>query len=185
MIQNCRPETGGGPIRKVIIFRLKPRTTLSRTGQGQIKKAKLDDIQEVPVESCNTEKAVVEPSREPYESERVEAKLVQKFIAWSRRTGREYKRFRIVPRGEGKPIFSDLYSKETNQLIEAKGSVSRDAIGMAIGQLFDYRRFAPPKTELTILVPECPRSDLVELIESAGIGMIHEMNGDFVVTPKK
>jgi hypothetical protein len=179
------PETGGGPIRRVIIFRLKPVAAVSRAGQGHVKKAKVDSIEEVPVESCNTEKAVVEPSREPYESERVEAKLVQKFIAWSRSAGHEYKRFKVVPRGEGKPIFSDLYSKQTNQLIEAKGSVSRDAIRMAIGQLFDYKRFAPGKTDLTILLPEYPRPDLVELIKSARIGIIHEKNGDFVVTPRK
>lgn len=47
------------------------------------------------------------------------------------------------------------------------------------------RRFAPMKTALTILLPECPRPDLVELIESAGITMIHKKNGDFVVAPKK
>ena len=82
-------------------------------------------------------------------------------------------------------MFSDLYNKETNQLIEAKGSVSRDAIRMAIGQLFDYRRFAPGKTDLTILLPEYPRPDLVELIESAGISIIHEKNGDFVVSPRE
>jgi hypothetical protein len=179
------PETGGGPIRRVIIFRLRPVADVLQKPQGQVKKAKVDSIQEVPVESCNTEKAVVEPSRELYESERVEAKLVQKFITWSRRAGREYKRFRIVPRGEAKPIFSDLYCKENNQLIEAKGSVSRDAIRMAIGQLFDYRRFAPAKTGLTILLPECPRPDLVQLIESAGVSMIHEKDGEFVAEGEK
>jgi hypothetical protein len=63
--------------------------------------------------------------------------LIQNFIGWSRRADHEYTRFKIVPKGEAKPIFSDLYSKETNQLIEAKGSVSRDAIRMAIGQIFD------------------------------------------------
>ena len=91
---------------------------------------------EVTVESSNTEKAVVEPSREPYEAERKEAKLIADFIAWSRRAGREFKRLKIVPKGEAKPIFSDLYSKKGRQLIEAKGSVSRDAIRMAIGQIF-------------------------------------------------
>ena len=56
---------------------------------------------------------------------------------------------------------------------------------MAIGQLFDYRRYAPPKTDLTILLPEYPRPDLIEFIESAGIRMIHERSGHFVVAPKK
>jgi hypothetical protein len=56
---------------------------------------------------------------------------------------------------------------------------------MAIGQLFDYRRFAPGKTDLAILLPEYPRADLVELIESAGIAIIHEKDGDFVTAPRK
>src|SRR5205814_3400362 len=175
------PETGGGAIRRVLIFRLKPIGDLAPKAAGNLRKVKTASVEEVPVESSNTEKAVVEPSRESYEAERKESKLIQDFIGWSRRAGHEYTRFRIVPKGEAKPIFSDLYSKETNQLIEAKGSVSRDAIRMAIGQLFDYRRFAPARTDLTILLPECPRPDLAELIRSVGISIIHEKNDDFVV----
>jgi len=179
------PETGGGPIRRVLIFRLKPVGRVARKGAGLAKKAEVDSVEEVPIESSNTERAVVEPSREPYESERKEARLVKKFIVWSRRAGREYKRFKIVPCGEAKPIFSDLYNKDANQLIEAKGSVSRDAIRMAIGQLFDYKRFASAKANLAILLPERPRPDLIELIESAGISMIYQSENDFVMSPSR
>jgi hypothetical protein len=178
------PETGGGAIRRVLIFRLKPVGELAAKTAGPLRKAKTASVEEVPIESSNTEKAVVEPSRQSYEAERKEAKLVQDFIGWSRRAGHEYTRFRIVPPGEAKPIFSDLYNKETNQLIEAKGSVSRDAIRMAVGQIFDYRRFASSKTALAILLPERPRPDLVDLIESAGINIIHRADDGFVTSQK-
>jgi hypothetical protein len=39
---------------------------------------------------------------------------------------------------------------------------------MAIGQLMDYRRFAPDETTLAVLVPEPLRADLLALLESAG-----------------
>jgi hypothetical protein len=35
---------------------------------------------------------------------------------------------------------------------------------MAIEQIFDYKRFASTKTAVSILLPERPRRDLVELI---------------------
>ena len=114
-----------------------------------------------------------------YEAERKEAKLIADFIAWSSRAGRQFKRLKIVPKGEGKPIFSDLYSKNEKQLIEAKGSVSRDAIRMAIGQIYDYRRFAERNISLAILLPELPRADLIDLIKSAGVGLIYRTHGGF------
>ena len=175
------PETGGGPVRRVLIFRLKPVRATQRDPVGSVAKAERDSVAEVAVESSNTEKAVVEPSRELYEAERKEAKLIADFIAWSRRAGREFKRLKIVPKGEGKPIFSDLYSKKARQLIEAKGSVSRDAIRMAIGQIYDYRRFAEAGTGLAILLPELPRPDLVDLIQSSGVGLIHRTDAGFAI----
>ena len=175
------PETGGGPMRRVLIFRLKPVRAIQQDAVGSVAKAERDSVAEVAVESSNTEKAVVEPSREPYEAERKEAKLIADFIAWSRRAGQEFKRLKIVPKGEGKPIFSDLYSKKARQLIEAKGSVSRDAIRMAIGQIYDYRRFADAGTRLAILLPERPRPDLVELIQSSGVGLIHRTDAGFAI----
>jgi hypothetical protein len=105
---------------------------------------------------------------------------VADFVQWSRREGREFKRLKIVPKGEGIPIFSDLYCKDDKLLVEAKGSVSRDAIRMAIGQIYDYRRFADVGTSLAILLPEIPRPDLIELIRSAGITTIYRSNSGFV-----
>jgi hypothetical protein len=54
--------------------------------------------------------------------------------------------------------------------VEAKGSVERGAIRMALGQLLDYRRFVP-HARCAVLLPEQPRADLVALIRSAGVGL--------------
>jgi hypothetical protein len=50
---------------------------------------------------------------------------------------------------------------------------------MANGQIFDYKRFASAKTAVSILLPERPRPNLVELIESAGINMIYQAEDGF------
>jgi hypothetical protein len=147
---------------------------------GAVKKADSESVHEVAIEGSNTEKAFVEPSRDPHEAERKEAKLVADFVLWSGHKGREFKRLKIVPKGEVIPIFSDLYCKDDKQLVEAKGSVSRDAIRMAIGQIYDYRRFTDMGTSLAILLPEIPRPDLIELIRSAGITMIYRSDSGFV-----
>src|SRR5262249_49284806 len=112
------PETGGGPIRRVLIFRLEPVGKASRTTTGDLRKADKAFVDEVAVEAFNTEKANVDPSRDSYEAERKEAKLTADFIAWSDQSGRPFKRLKIVPKGEAKPIFSDLYSKTERHLIE-------------------------------------------------------------------
>ena len=43
------------------------------------------------------------------------------------------RRLKIKPRGEVQPLFTDLYDPETNLIIEAKGTVTREAIRMAVG----------------------------------------------------
>ena len=86
------------------------------------------------------------------------------------RQGHDVCRLKIVPPGEAKPLFSDLYDRTTGTLIEAKGSVERDAIRMAIGQLTDYRRFVDGgPNDLGVLLPSEPRADLLALLTSQNI----------------
>jgi hypothetical protein len=56
---------------------------------------------------------------------------------------------------------------------------------MAIGQLYDYRRFVDAGTNLSILLPELPRPDLQELIQSAGIAIIYPAGVGFTTVSKK
>jgi hypothetical protein len=177
------PETGNGPVRKVIVFRLRPKTIDPKPAYS-----KLDDalaggqVVEVPVEQQWTERVFVAPSQEEREAERREQKLVKALEAHLKKQGHSVCRLKIVPPGEAKPIFCDLRDTTANTLIEAKGSVTRGAIRMAIGQIADYSRFAGDGVSLAVLLPERPRSDLLALLESQGIGAIWPDGSSFVDT---
>ena len=80
-------------------------------------------------------------------------------------------RHKIVPEGEWKPLFTDLYVEDLNLVIEGKGSATRENMRMAIGQLADYSRFLEsPKR--AILLPSEPRPDLAALAASEVIAVI-------------
>jgi hypothetical protein len=162
------PETGGGPVRKVIVFRLRPVTTAPHSPTSPFHVVQEHVVDFVEVENQLTERFYVEPDREPYEAERREATLVLEFRSHLRSMGHTVNRLKVVPAGEAKPIFSDLYVASIPLLVEAKGSVERGCIRMGIGQLIDYRRFVQTAV-CALLLPERPREDLVQLIQAAGL----------------
>jgi hypothetical protein len=178
------PETGGGPIRSVIVFRLKPVDRAPEAPKGLPPPPVQTSVATVPVEEHNTEKTFVDPDREPYEAERRESKLVQEFKTHMEAQGHTVERLKILPVGEAKPLFTDLYIKDAGVLIEAKGSTDRIAIRMAIGQLMDYRRFIDSSARCAVLLPSMPREDLVKLLHSAQIAIYHPTGKGFdVMTP--
>jgi hypothetical protein len=172
------PETGDGPVRKVIVFRLRPQSVSAKQPTSHFSLAHRTTVTNVPVEEQFSEHMVVEPAREPYEAERREARLALAFRDYLAAQGHVVTRLQIQPAGEAKPLFSDLYVESTRLLIEAKGSVERGAIRMALGQLLDYRRFVED-AECAILLPERPRQDLVDLICSAGVGLYWQDRNQF------
>ncbi|TMK55792.1 MAG: restriction endonuclease [Actinobacteria bacterium] len=177
------PETGDGPLREVIVFRLRPMTIEPPPPNSKLAAVLAGpSSQDVPIEQQQTERAFVAPSHEPYEAERREQKLVLELEAHLRKLGHEVVRQRIVPESEARPLFTDLYDASTGTLVEAKGTVERGAIRMAIGQLVDYKRFvadgAPAR--LAVLLPKPPRPDLIDLLGSQGIDLIYPEDGGFV-----
>ncbi|GHB99374.1 restriction endonuclease [Streptomyces rochei] len=168
------PETGDGPLRKVIVFKLRPVDTPSQapgTKLGRLLASQTAAVAEIDVEQHETEKSFVQPNREPYEAERHESKLVQRFSDFLRTMGRQVSRHRILPPGETRPLLTDLYVPDLGLLVEAKGSVTRENVRMAIGQLADYGRFLDAEHR-AILVPSEPREDLRELVTSVGQAFI-------------
>ena len=69
-------------------------------------------------------------------------------------------------------MFCDLYDQTTKTLDEAKGTTTRIAMRMAIGQLADYARFVDADHRV-VLMPEPPRDDLVALAESQQIAVAY------------
>jgi len=164
------PDVKGSELRKVIVFRLEQ---LSGTDAGP-RRSRLDRfgtelVKEVPVEQALTERMLVEGSREPYEAERKEQSLVRAYAQYLERLGHDVCRLQFLPPDEAAPLFCDLFDKTTNTLYESKGSVTRPAIRMAIGQLADYARLVHPPPRRVLLLPEEPRPDLKNLAESQGI----------------
>jgi hypothetical protein len=177
------PETGDGPLREVIVFQLRPKNVAPRKPTSKLAAVLAEPgSQEVPIEQQQTERAYVAPSHEPYEAERREQRLVLDLEGHLRRLGHEVARQRIVPETEARPLFTDLYDATTGTLVEAKGTVERGAIRMAIGQLADYKRFVAggePK-HLAVLLPKAPRPDLIKLLASQGIELIYPVENGFV-----
>ncbi len=173
-------ETGGGPIRSVIVFRLRPVSVRPKIPEKESLRTTTLVVDRVPVESQHTERTFVDPSGEEHEAERRESGMVQRYKAYLEAQGHVVERLRIKPPSEAKPLFCDLYVEQLGLLIEAKGSTNRQSIRMAIGQLTDYRRFVSDDTTCAILVPSRPRVDLIQLIKSAGIDLIYEDNDTFI-----
>jgi hypothetical protein len=112
---------------------------------------------------------VINPNREPYEAERREQKLVRELRASLLAAGHDVCRLQLRPEGEAAPLFCDLYDKTENAVVEAKGSVARSAVRMAIGQLAEYARLVGSEPKRVMLLPEQPRPDLLRLIASQDI----------------
>lgn len=82
-----------------------------------------------------------------------------------------------------KKLQCDGYEKNRGNLIEAKSSISREHIRMAVGQLLDYAYQG--KTHLgapnmAILLPQKPLSRVVEWLEPLKIRLVWQEKGSFL-----
>ncbi len=173
------PETGDGEIRSVIVFRLRSLDGAARLATSPLDNLDPDRVKAVPVEQHLTERMLIEPNREPYEAERREQRLVREYMASLIADGHEVCRLQLRPDDEPAALYCDLFDQTTNTLVEAKGSISRPAFRMAIGQLADYERLVEKPPRKAILVPEEPRQDLLKLAESQNIKVIWPDGGKF------
>jgi hypothetical protein len=179
------PEARDGPVRNVIVFRLRPLDLPpkpSSSALDHVAGAGATElvVEDVAVEERWTEMAFVAPSHDAGEAERAEEALVAAFREHLLRQGHDVSRLKIVPPGEAKPLFAGLIDRTTNTLFEAKGTVERGSIRMAVGQLLDYSRFVQPAPRLAVLLPSEPREDLRELLKSAGVEIVWRKGKKFV-----
>ncbi|MEU2415329.1 restriction endonuclease [Streptomyces sp. NPDC013099] len=178
------PETNDGPLRKVIVFRLNPVDTAPQepaTKLGRLLVSHPNQVDDLPLERNESETTFVNPNQEPYEADRKEARLVKAFADYLTSNGHQSGRQRILPPGESRPLFTDLHAKGLGLLIEAKGSVTRENIRMAIGQLADYSRFVD-HTIRAILLPSEPREDLLALAKTQDCAVIWPEGKGFIST---
>jgi hypothetical protein len=165
-------EARGGAIRSVLVFRLRPLDIGPRPSTSKLDHVVEARIEDVPIEERWTEKAFLGPAQKPDVAERREHDLVMAFRDHLLSEGHDVVRLKIVPSGEAKPLFADLFDRSTNTLFEAKGTVERGSIRMALGQLLDYRRLLEPAPRLAVLLPTAPREDLRDYLQSAGVELV-------------
>ncbi|MFE9372008.1 restriction endonuclease [Streptomyces sp. NPDC006711] len=158
-----------GDTRTVIMFILHPVDATPNTDDLVASPAASTAVQDVEVEKYNVEHMTVTPSGEPRKADRREAKLVKAYRQYLESQGHVVTRKKILPEGEVKHLYTDLYDVTDKLLIEAKATVTREAIRMAIGQLFDYRRFVTPTPDIALLLPSQPRPDLLKLCHAAEV----------------
>ena len=66
-------------------------------------------------------------------------------------------RLRLQAPGEAVFYYTDLYEPQANRIIEAKATSTREAVRMAVGQLFEYRMRSGRDPRLAVLLPDAPR----------------------------
>jgi hypothetical protein len=170
-----------GEQRSVIVFRLWPNSgEPPSVDETVIHVARDAEPKLIPIEANNILSYVAQAPREQAQRERRESQLVQRYVAWlDSEHGHETGRNSILLPDQSSPLLTDIFNVTTHELIEAKGTTTRNDIRAAIGQLFDYRRRVD-HTSLAALVPVRPAEDLVELLTSLGISCIYERsNGQF------
>jgi hypothetical protein len=165
-------------LRQVVVFKLRPLSDIPvALPNVPISPQAGPRVERVPVEEQHTERAFVSPDREPSELERREAGLARRYSLHLQRCGHDVGRLRLVPPGESRPLYPDLWDATKRELIEAKGTVNRDVLRQAVGQLLDYQRFASAAS-LAVLVPTRPRADLIDYLHSMGIRIIYPLGDD-------
>jgi hypothetical protein len=121
-------------------------------------------------------------------AQRLEAKLVKRYLAWVAEDGRPIEGALRYPvnfeekDSTGQPC-CDLFDPQRNLLIEAKSTTDRHRIRMAIGQLADYahlhRKCGLKSPRTAILLPAKPSEDLEDLLCSLNIAIIWQKGRGF------
>jgi hypothetical protein len=131
------------------------------------------------LEAHNTERYLARPHTETIERERREQALVQRYAEYLRRQGSEVVRYTYQV-GSSR-LACDAFDVTNNVLIEAKSSTDRNSVRLAVGQLYDYRRFHDPEPALRILLPRSPGEDLVAYLAEAGVEVVYPQGPGFTI----
>lgn len=144
------------------------------------KKRGRDANTHVPIEEGNSEEYEITRPKHGMRAVRREARLVRDYATFLEAGGDEVVRNKLLPSGSSHALYSDLYNKTRDQLVEAKAGTGRGDIRMAIGQLADCGRFVPKGARRAVLLDAKPQPDLQALLDSQGIAAVWRNGSRFV-----
>lgn len=135
----------------------------------------------VPIEAGDADIFDVAMPEGGRKAQRREQRLVQDLAAHLETLGHTVSRNEIRQGDGTAPMYTDLYDQTTQLLVEAKASVRRADVRMAIGQLADYARAVKPKRQ-AVLLDARPHPDLVALLRVCRIAAIWRTGSGFAST---
>ncbi|OZE26982.1 hypothetical protein CH278_25855 [Rhodococcus sp. 05-2254-5] len=133
----------------------------------------------IPLEMNRIKEYYVE-SFASYRATRAESAMVHRFADTLKADGVDVSSFQMPLKNARRTLIADLFDNTNGVLYEAKASASREAVRMALGQLLDYRRHFETPPALSVLLPEPPVGDLIELLREHGIGCVHDSDEGFM-----
>ncbi|MGW3951417.1 hypothetical protein ACWEKM_10840 [Streptomyces sp. NPDC004752] len=178
-----------GDRRRIIVFRLRPKENFERVTEDVIARAKSTHAHRVSAgvtTSRMTEPKMVEPKRKGASESRRAAQpsliadlrqsdLRDKYLAELTKQGHEVFAFQIKIAGTTTILKTDLYDATAHELYSVRGDCGREEVRTAVGQLKDYvRHIRPRNPKLTVLLPEKPHDDLLDLLHIEGIDLVHQ-----------
>jgi len=184
-----RPGSGLKPITGEALsfwtkIRANPRAVqeAARNARARLELLNTEGQRDSNSEAANFGARVVDPQRpstEPVsvlrkEQERQarqeEAELRESFRSWRDPNGDRLRGIEIPTWNSTLRV--DLFDPVDNLLIEVKARAERDYLRLAVGQLYDYKRYLDFVVNLAALVPQRPSSDLMGLLDSAHVDCI-------------
>lgn len=168
-----------GEDRIAIVFRLKPANKYSSSlPQTNVEIHEQTVVEDSDVEVYGT-KTFETRGVSHGKGERTESKLMAKYILFREKNNLSKLTSKIIKiQGDSKNqmLKVDGWIEDEQMLIEAKSKCTRNQIRLAIGQLYDYKRFVNPK-KMVLLVPNKPKKDLIKLLHSLKINVIFQSDG--------
>ena len=171
--------------RVAIVFRLVPiKEQETKLPNTNIKLIAQNKIEVADIERYITESTEITYTAE-IRAERKESKLVTEYQDFLENNNLpKLSRLIINIEGETSSLKTDGWIEESNTLVEAKSSSSRNSIRTAIGQLLDYKFQIENQDievkRLAILLPQKPRNSLVKLLNNLGINLTYKDGSNFV-----
>jgi hypothetical protein len=156
--------SGGVPVVK-LLGRLGFNVTQHNATAGEV------SVRFVSLEKNVAREFETTPAAGTEVSQRREAELVDRYVAYLTGLGRELGRHRIRIVDSDNRLATDLFDATANVLYEAKSSVDRSTIRLGLGQILDYRRFLPDVAGFRLLLPSRPIEELIRLLALYRVGV--------------
>jgi len=132
-----------------------------------------------PLERIGTRSFTIRLTRTESQGERRELLLVHDLAAQLTDAGRDVCQHDYPIETGSRVLSCDLFDETVKVLYKAKSNTSRESVRMAVGQLFDYRRFEPDGVALAVLLPRRPTADLEAYLKACGVGLVWRQQDQF------